>query len=380
MSTITREILTIVIVLQGLILVALLSIRRRNRNSNFFLAGYILIFIFLVAWKTYRGVEMFSFFSYSYQFPYTFWFILHPLSYFYVRNLINGTIFKKRDVIHLIPWLCSFIALWPYISLESSSKIEMWNLHRMSINSTFDFIFVLCIVLQGFLYSIAAAVLLIRHDRRILNLFSNIESIDLRWLRILVYYLILLHLLSLLAEFLMYYEIEQFNVLYDLSFYAVVLLIYIISYRALAQPQTFQLDNAREDNNPDLVNNEKYRNSRLSKEQSETYLRKIEKYMQEKEPYVNSHLSIDEMSRELNIPKHHISQILNLRLNKNFYNYVNEYRVEKTKQLMANSDSEKYSLLGLALQAGFNSKTSFNRIFKSIAGMTPSEYQKQIEE
>ena len=102
---------------------------------------------------------------------------------------------------------------------------------------------------------------------------------------------------------------------------------------------------------------------------------KLEKYMAEGKAFTNSELSLDDVASEININSHTLSQLLNVFIQKNFFNYVNEFRVEQVKQMLLDPEYKNYSLLGISEEAGFNSKSSFNRIFKKLTGMTPSEYK-----
>jgi len=97
--------------------------------------------------------------------------------------------------------------------------------------------------------------------------------------------------------------------------------------------------------------------------------------MQKERVYTNSELSLDDVASGINISSHTLSQLLNVFIRRNFFNYVNEFRVKEVKRLLVDPGFDNYSLLGIAEEAGFNSKSSFNRIFKNETGMTPSAYK-----
>jgi AraC-like DNA-binding protein len=84
------------------------------------------------------------------------------------------------------------------------------------------------------------------------------------------------------------------------------------------------------------------------------------------------------MVDDLNISRQKLSQVINQGQQKNFYRLINEFRIDQVKSKMADSNFAHYTLLGIALECGFNSKTSFNRIFKEITGLTPSEYKNSV--
>lgn len=120
---------------------------------------------------------------------------------------------------------------------------------------------------------------------------------------------------------------------------------------------------------------EKYEKSGLKKEEARIYLEGLLEYMENKKPYLNGDLTIENLAKELKMQRHHLTQIINTLLNKNFFNFINEYRVkEAAKQLENNND--KKSVLEIAYNSGFNSKSVFNKIFKEYTGKTPSQYRK----
>ena len=99
--------------------------------------------------------------------------------------------------------------------------------------------------------------------------------------------------------------------------------------------------------------------------------------MDTKKPYIDADLTIQDISESLNIPRHYLTQIINEKLNKNFYQFINEYRVEEVKKLLSDKDYQKFTITAVAFEAGFNSKSAFNSAFKEITGMTPTEYKVQ---
>ena len=92
--------------------------------------------------------------------------------------------------------------------------------------------------------------------------------------------------------------------------------------------------------------------------------------------YLNENLSLREFALHLKADPNLISFILNNHLDNNFYDFVNRYRIEEVKTKLNDPAYKHLTLLGIALESGFNSKTTFNRVFKQITGITPTEFQK----
>ncbi|MCK5281030.1 MAG: helix-turn-helix transcriptional regulator, partial [Cyclobacteriaceae bacterium] len=119
-----------------------------------------------------------------------------------------------------------------------------------------------------------------------------------------------------------------------------------------------------------------YKNSGLKKADSERYLKELFNYMENEKPYLNNRLGLKDVAEYLNISVHHLSQVINEQLDKNFFDFVNDYRVTEVKSLLRDPKYKQFTLLAIAYDCGFNSKSSFNSVFKKITGLTPSSYVK----
>ena len=103
-------------------------------------------------------------------------------------------------------------------------------------------------------------------------------------------------------------------------------------------------------------------------------------YVRQHKPYLNPNLTIHELAAGLQLPPYVLSRVINEGFGQNFFDFINAYRVEEFKQLMAAPQARQYTLLALALEVGFNSKTAFNRAFKKQTEQTPREYFSGIRE
>jgi AraC-like DNA-binding protein len=112
---------------------------------------------------------------------------------------------------------------------------------------------------------------------------------------------------------------------------------------------------------------------------AEQYYEKLQHVMHTEKPYLNKEITLPALAKILAITPHHLSQVINERLNQNFFEFINEYRVEEFKRLATNPKNKHISILGLAMEAGFNSKATFYRFFKSNTGLTPSEFMESYK-
>ena len=122
----------------------------------------------------------------------------------------------------------------------------------------------------------------------------------------------------------------------------------------------------------------KYKRSTLDESQIDEINSKVYSYLQSKKPYLNSEYSLQMMADDLSISRQNLSQVINTGQKKNFYKLINEFRVNEVKEKLSDSSFSYYSILGIAFECGFNSKTSFNRIFKEETGFTPTAYKKSL--
>ena len=125
--------------------------------------------------------------------------------------------------------------------------------------------------------------------------------------------------------------------------------------------------------------NSKYASSSLEDNDIEYYKDKIESFMAENKPYLDDELTIRKLAEQLEIQPHHLSQVINSTFCMNFYTFVNSYRVDEVIKLMKDPERKHHTILAIAYDSGFKSKSSFNTIFKKMTGKTPSEYRDELE-
>jgi len=119
-----------------------------------------------------------------------------------------------------------------------------------------------------------------------------------------------------------------------------------------------------------------YQKSLISDSAMDLYEKKLEKLIEDK-AFQDKELSLEKLAKQIGAPKHHLTQLFNIRMKKTFNQYINGLRIECACAILK-QDPRKYSIEELAHQCGFNSKVSFNRNFKNITGITPSQYRERI--
>lgn len=165
-------------------------------------------------------------------------------------------------------------------------------------------------------------------------------------------------------------EISLFND-HNLNSYLLVIvafLFYFIAFRLMNKMKGILLKTE-----PD-----KYKNSNLNPKLIKQYKADLLRSMETEKLYLNSKLSIHEVSKKLNIPRQYISEVLNVHMDTSFQDFINQYRVEEFISRLKNDRNDHFTLLGIATDVGFNSKSSFNATFKKFKGLTPTEFKKRL--
>ena len=117
---------------------------------------------------------------------------------------------------------------------------------------------------------------------------------------------------------------------------------------------------------------EKYQRSSLDKALAEKLYQSILTFMETEKPFLNNELSLSSLAESLGLTSHYLSQVINQITNKNFFEFINGYRVQFAKELLLNSND---TVLKIAMDSGFNSKTTFYNAFKKDSLISPSEYR-----
>ncbi len=316
-----------------------------------------------------------------------------PAIYLYVLQLTNpvnnGTL--KKNYLHFLPMLAGVVVLLPFFLMDGFEKLELTVTlrkggtmeddipHALLIQLGFT-LFMLGTVVQLGLYLLFSIRRLITHSIKIRNEFSDIDRINLAWLRNLLLGLSCIYLLYLGDQF--FPDLMGMNILGDLITVTAVILIYTMGYLGLRQPtiftRAFVSQQTAVEENIDQAD-EKYRRSGLDKETSHIFLSELTGHMEANKPYLEGDLVLPQLAQQLGISANYLSQITNEQLKVNFYDFVNGYRVEEAKRLIRNAGQQNTNILSIALDSGFNSKSAFYTAFKKATSMTPTEYRKTLQ-
>jgi len=215
-----------------------------------------------------------------------------------------------------------------------------------------------------------------RHQKQVKELFSyTSQKVTLNWLKIVSLSFSISYLIMFIAGGIKIFIISEapdptFFPFIGLTFFA-----FAFSYYGIKQHEIFSESKYAETL---TKSSKKYERSGLKETDAQQHLELLLKYLKEEKPFQNSNLTIQDLSKKMNIPRYHLTQIINEQLKKNFYTFINEYRIEEAKKRLTETKYNHYTILAIAYDAGFNSKSTFNTLFKNATGFTPSDFRKRF--
>ncbi len=340
------------------------------------------------------------------------WLLLGPVFWLYVEGLTSETSWhlKRRHLVHFIPAGFGLVVTGLLISLPLTLRRALFNDESdVNIDTGIPLIVIVGMLvsmvlwaLQSGYYVVRIAIRLSRYRKQLKNLFASNEQRELGWLSWLLFVILACWILSL-ANLLSTLVLENSWFGYRFGSILSLLLVWTMAHWGLRQKPGFEgryskgaggaglntetgsntgvsmaIDtvtgtDVSEVESSHSENNKKYERSALSKTQAERIANKINRVMAKEQLHLDSSLSLHKLARHIAISPNYISQTLNDTMGTNFFDYVNKWRVETAKpEIIANEDT----VLNIALEAGFNARSSFYKAFKKETGKTPGEFRK----
>jgi AraC-like DNA-binding protein len=345
----------------------LISLARGNKTGNRLLGILLLAFSFSITGFLIERTDTTAQYPYLLGLSQIVLFIFGPLFYFYVKVLTKRKFsFRENHYLHFLPFLFLLIYKIPFIIKNGPEKLAL--IHSPAFRLENIAILVLQII-HLFLYIFFTNKLIGRHERKIKSTMSSIDKINLRWLRMGIYFFAGVFGLMFVFTMLFFAGIDLFSLFNVIVPVSVSIIISIIGYYGLKQPIIFP-------GNEEKIHRKKYKKSKLNDELSEEYLKNLLCYMDKEKPYLQNNLTLNKLASTLGITPHHLSQIINENLNQNFFDFINQYRVKEAQKMLENPQGQLLTILAISEEVGFNSKTAFNTAFRKTVKMTPSEYRK----
>ncbi|MCU0473536.1 MAG: helix-turn-helix domain-containing protein [Bacteroidales bacterium] len=298
-----------------------------------------------------------------------------PLLYLYVRFMTDPERkFNRLSLFHFIPFFVFFTVSVIFRNIPLLKDLRSFFEPDRFIS--LRIVYSTCFFLSVSIYSILAFVEIKRHQDYLKNIVSYTSGvITLNWLKILsISFYIAFLILFILGGLNMIGNFIPFDP-YFVVFTFIALFSFVYSFYGINQPVIFGQE--VKISGEEKKETEKYMKSGLKDKKADEYLELLVSVVETRKPFLDRDLSIQDLSDMTGIPRHHITQVLNEKHKKNFFTFINEYRVKEVIARFSDQKNNNFTILGIAYDSGFNSKTTFNSIFKNQTGMTPSEYREK---
>lgn len=359
--------------------VLLIGEKNKSRSNHILTAWLVTIGVHLTAYYALAS-EAYLSFPYYLGFELPLPFVHGPFLYLYTCSLTDPPARQAKPWPHFIPFLANYVVLIPFLLLPVADKIYVYQ-HKGEGYTHITAVTGIAIMISGVTYVVLSLLKLNRYKKYIRDRFSDIEKINLAWLRYLILGISVIWVFVILGKDPLVYAAATLFVLF-IGYFGIKQVGILARTPVYGPPE--ETDDP-EEQGPDsddmpppddapLSERYKYEKSGLKDEQIGALHRQLTALMQEEKVYTNPEVTLSDLARELDIHPNYLSQLINSVEQKNFYDFINEHRVAEFKHLVTLPENQHYTLLTLAFECGFNSKTSFNRNFKKATGMTPSTY------
>ncbi|WP_431121534.1 helix-turn-helix domain-containing protein [Flagellimonas flava] len=345
----------------AVVLAILLFLKKKgNRYANRLLGIYVLLF----GYNVFYNILYWSGKLYSLEFinllftNMLVWVLYGPILYFYVRKLVNGKSITIKDTVHFIPFILLLVNHFKVHWMAPETKLELFQ-NGIIVLSFIYFsphtgkLIIALMVLYFILIWVKLRKSVVSHN----------QGIWLKW--------IAFSFLGYVASFTSFFVLSGLGVLQPAHDYiigaAIIFFISMLAYFGFVQPEVFEGIPMKK-----IVPLIKYKTTGLTKDFSLELKEELSQLMKEHKPYLNSEYRLADLAEKLNISRHHCSQVINEHFDSNFFNFINQYRIEEAKKMLRQSDTQ--SISDVMFACGFNNRVSFYNAFKKFTGTTPKTF------
>lgn len=306
-------------------------------------------------------------------------FLQIPVFYLYVLSVCYSDFkLKPKHLLHALPFLIANLALLPrFYGVDTASKIHFIENRQSMIELKFNHIL---LHVQMVIYFVAVFRVLRKSKTLYLENYAGKSINSYKWLFQFTIVLCIVYAIALLKNILKFSDYAHISEWIKAGL--LLLSLFIICwylFKALNNPELFRNVDSKLKLVAEIVSEEKSNEESVTndREYKEEILR-LKNYMIEKKPFLNSSLTIQDISGEIGIPVRDLSLLINHQLGQHFYDFVNSYRIENAMDILKDETKSKVTILEILYEVGFNSKSSFNTAFKKYTGNTPTYYRKNL--
>ncbi len=368
---------------QGILLmIAIPSIQDFNRDANrllVILLGISSVFLFFRVIGYYRDVA--NAFPKLILFPTFVLFVYAPLFFLYLQKLLFKKVFSvSQTVPHFILFFVQLMVFVPYILMEGKRFQHKIVNNESDLKWVFAVGFAIAIFSNLYYYFLSKTALK-RYSERYINETAYLQNLNYLNTVLIIHMACIALGVFTAAVFIINEFVFPTGNLLDSSISIIWLTFsligYILGYYAIHQPEIFKI-NSEEHHETHFEEEPKQETNKTKNlfgaDEIAAYKDQIEELIQNRKPHLNPNLTLNDLANMLGMPSHTLSKVIKEVYNKNFFDFINTCRIEEFKDNINNPKYHNYTLLGIAFEVGFNSKTAFNRAFKKMTNQTPSEF------
>lgn len=300
-----------------------------------------------------------------------------PLFYLFVLAVCYSD-FKLKwiHLLHVLPFLVINLVFIPRIYLSYGLGFEDFS---NLLNQMPEIYFVQILVEFQYAFYIISVFLILRKYREIyLENYANPSTETYKWLFQITCVFLIAHSIVALKNLLRYTGFREIFLWANVLVGSIALFITCwFIMKALNNPELFRGVNSKLKLTKDILPEveDKLQPINVQNDLIQSQINDLKQYMVEKEPFLDPSLTIQELSNQINIPVRDLSILINHHINQHFFDFVNEYRIQKAMKILKDQSKNQLTVLEILYEVGFNSKSSFNTSFKKHTNLTPTAYR-----
>jgi AraC-like DNA-binding protein len=361
------QIISVIAIFQLIVFIIFLLSKKYNRLPNRLLAAFLILqtlicFNYLI--KSLLVYHTESAFYFLLVGDPAFW-VVSPVLYFYVRSLCYSDFrLQISDLLHLAPaFLIFMMIVLSFVLSNGASMHEISYIKWIYGKSNPQFFISLLMYIQFLIYNILSLKIISEYRSKLKMFVSSTHHIFLSWLKFVIVGFMVAWIINLGVVLLFFFNVP-FN--FDpgsISFAAFLIFFNVMFFKGWNQSDVFS-----------GIEEKKKQTTILSQKETDKFLEVLYKHIEQERPYLDPELSLKKLSESVSIPVRQLSHLINVNSGSNFYDFINNFRIEMAKKQLIISEKEK-TISEIFYDSGFNTKSSFNTAFKKETGMTPSEFR-----
>lgn len=356
----------------------LLTVKTENKLANRLFAWFFIV----------SAIDLSGFFIIAYIqdyldlmiFRWTICLLAMPLFYLYVLSVCYSDFkLKWKHLLHLLPIILVNLVFLPrlYLASDADMKLLSGDLEHMPE----IYLIQILIEFQYVFYIVSAFLILKKYREIYLENYANPSTSTYKYLFQMTTVFLIAHCLVALKNVLRYSDYRLIFLWLNVVVGSVALYITCwLVMKALNHPELFRGINSKIQLTKDILPEveEKTESKKVQDDAISTQISRLKQYMAEREPFLDPSLTIQELANQIDIPVRDLSVLINHHMDQHFFDFVNEYRIQKAMGILKDQSRSQLTVLEILYEVGFNSKSSFNTSFKKRTNLTPTAYRNAL--